>query len=508
MEKTLSNLKPLLKHEMTNHLYSLKFITMSLFAVVFAVLCVIVQIMDFQDRKTIYDEEVVKAENEIKSAKVYSQVRVPIVVEPNPLSIFIRGSESEIGNKIVISPIEVPEFENTSQTKNAFLDIFSSFDLITLVQIMFSVMTLFLVADTIAGEREDGTLKQVFSNRVLKSRYFLAKYIGGMTMLIIPLILIYLIASILIVLQPYISLSFKQWMTIGFTFLCCLAFISIYVLLGLIISSRCSSSSVAVLYGLICWIVLVFVYPNLTNYLISNVIKIPSSDVVEQQIENLHDEISQKTDAATDHLSDYGNYSWFSSGDYGIAELIGLTHKKTYGIHVEKVRLSMPIILEGHEDIMRQQDQFKQQFIRQRQIAGILVRFLPGHLLKESISKIVGTHYFERDIRLLSHAKRFRESLIQYIRSKNGFGLRFFTQMKEEDMRDDWDDYTEEIQTRASPNQYPPLDLSDMPTFRLVQRQLIPNESLIDLIWMFMMNLVLFIIGGLLFSRSEVRIMD
>jgi len=504
----MSSFKPLLKHEMTNHLYSLKFITMSLFAVIFAVLCVYVQIMDFHDRKIIYDEEVVKAENEMKSAKVYSQVRVPIVIEPNPMSIFIRGSESQIGNKIVISPIQVPEFENTSQTKNAFLDIFSSFDLITLVQIMFSVMTLFLVADTIAGEREEGTLKQIFSNRVLKSQYFMAKYIGCITMLIIPLILIYLIASILLILQPYISLSFEQWMTIGFTFLCCLAFISIYVLIGLIISSRCSSSSVAVLYGLILWIVLVFVYPNLTNYLITNVIRIPSSDVVEQQIENMHEEINQKTESATDHLEDSGSYSWYSSGDYGIAQLIGLTHKKTYGVHVEKVRLSMPIILEGHEDIMRQQDQFKQQFIRQRRIASIFIRLLPGHLLKESTSKIAGTHYLERDIRLLSHAKRFRESLIQYIRSKDGFGLRFFTQMKEEDMRDDWDDYTEEIETRSSPNQYPPLDLSDMPTFRPAQRQVIPNESLVDLMWMFLMNMVLFIIGGLLFSRSEVRIMD
>ena len=493
---------------MTNHLHSLKFITMSLFAVAFAVLCIYVQLMDFHDRKIIYDEEVVKAENALKSATVYSQVRVPIVIEPNPLSIFIRGSESQIGNKIMISPIEVPEFENTSQTKNAFLDIFSSFDLITLVQIMFSVMTLFLVADTIAGEREEGTLKQIFSNRVLKSQYFLAKYIGGIFMLIIPLILIYLIASILLILQPYISLSVEQWLMIGFTFLCCLAFISIYVLIGLIISSRCSSSSVAVLYGLILWIVLVFVYPNLTNYLITNIVKIPSSDVVEQQIENMHDEIGQQTDSATDHLNDSGSYSWFSSGDYGIAHIIGLTHKNMYGIHVEKIRLSIPIILEGHENIMRQQDQYKQQFIRQRRIAGIFIRFLPGHLLKESTSKIAGTHYLERDIRLLSHAKRFRESLIQYIRSKNGFGLKFFTQMKEEDMRDDWDDYTEEIETRSSPNNYSPLDLSDIPTFRLAQRQLVPNESLVDLIWMLIINIILFIIGGLLFSRSEVRIMD
>ena len=507
-ESKMTNFKPLLKHELLRHIYSLKFLTMCIFAVVVTVLCVYVQIMDFHDRKIIYDEENVKADNDIRSAKVYSQVRVPIIIEPNPLSIFIRGSESQIGNKIVISPIQIPEFENTSQTKNSLLNIFSSFDLITLVHIMFSVMTLFLVSDTIAGEREMGTLKQIFSNHVLKSQYFLAKYIGCITILIIPLILIYLIASILLVLQPYISLSFTQWISIGFTFLCCLAFISIYILIGLILSSRCFSSSVAVLYGLILWIVLVFIYPNLSNYLVDNSVEIPSSDMIEQQIENFHDEISQETKSATTHLQSGGSYNWYSTGQYGIAHVIGLTQKVNYENNEKKVRLSIPIILEGHETIMRQQDQFKQQFIRQRRIAGIFVRLLPGHLLKESASKIVGTHYLERDIRLMSHAKRFRESLIQYVRSKDGFGLKFFTQMQEEDMRDDWDDYSEEIESRASPNNYPPLDLSDMPTFRPAQRQLIPNESLVDLIWMCIMNIVLFVVGGLLFSRSEVRIKE
>ena len=70
------------------------------------------------------------------------------------------------------------------------------------------------------------------------------------------------------------------------------------------------------------------------------------------------------------------------------------------------------------------------------------------------------------------------------------------------------DDLHEEIRTKASPNQYPVLDLSDIPTFRLSRRQLIPNESLVDLLWMFMMNIILFLIGGFLFSRSDVRIGD
>lgn len=504
----MSNFRFLLIHEMRHHFNSLKFITMSVFAVLLAILTVYVQISDFEDRKTVYNEEVVKAENAVRSARVFSEVRVPVVIEPNPLSIFIRGSEYAIGNRIIVSPIDIPNFENTTQTKNAFLNIFNAFDLITLVQIIFSVMTLFLVADAIAGEREEGTLKLVFSNRVFKSQYFLAKFVGSFIILAIPLTLIFIIATIQIIMQPFITLTPIQWMTIVLLLFCCLGFVSVYILIGLLISSKSASASMAVLYGLIFWIGVVFVYPNLTSYLVHNIVKIPSSDLITQRIEQMREEITSRVEAATEQLEASGSYSWYSSGDYNLPMMIGLTQKRNFEIHDQRVRIIMPIVLEGIEDIIRTNQTFKDRFIRQRRIAGVSVRLLPGFLLRESASKIAGTHFLGREIRLLLHVNQYRSDLINYLRYRDAFSLKFFTQTQPEDMRDNWDEYTDEIENRCHPNNFEPLDLSDMPAFIVPEHQLIPRESLIDLLLLLSLNLIIFIIGGLVFSRSEIRMRD
>lgn len=507
-ENRMSNFKHLLIHEMRHHIHSMKFMTMSVFAVLLAVLCVTVQIADFQDRKSVYDEEAVKAENAVREAKVYSQVRVPVVVEPNPLSVFIRGAESEIGNKITVSPIDVPEFENTTQTKNAFLNIFQSFDLITLILTLFSVMTLFLVADTIAGEREEGTLRLIFSNSVFKSQYFLAKFLGSLIIIALPLILIFLIATIMIVMQPFMTLTLLHWGMIFLLLLCALAFVSVYIFIGLLISFKSASSSIAVLYGLILWIGIVFVYPNMTSYLVNSIVRIPSSDLIAQQINQMRQDISNRTEEATKHLEDRGSYNWYSGGEFGLPMIIGLTQKRYFDNHADRIRIMIPIVLNGIDGILRTEDAYKDQFIRQRRTAGILTRLLPGTLLRESTSKIAGTHYLSRDVQLLTQVKQYRADLIAYLRSKDAFGLKFFTKTQEEDMRDTWDEYTEELQTRCHPDNWKPLDLSDIPVFRLQRRPLIPPESLIDLILLVLLNAILFIIGGHVFSRSEIRKME
>jgi len=502
-----SQIKHLLKYELLQHVYSMKFITMSCFAIVFGILCVTIQLMDYKDRKTVYNEERLKAEQGISEATVYSQLAVPIIVKPNPLSIFVRGSDDKIGNKIVISVFQVPQFEASSQKKNPFMAIFTSFDLITLVIILFSIMALFLVADTIAGEREAGTLKQTFSNSLLKSKYFLAKYVSSLLIIAIPLTLLFLIAGLIIQILPFIALSGTEWLTVFMLYLCSLCFISIYILIGLFISARSSSASMATLMGLLIWIVLVFIYPNITRYFVHHAVRIPTMDVITGQIETMEDNLSERVRAAfPDRPPGSASYSWYSLGEYNLPSIIGITEKRHYGYHGACVKRGIPIIQEGQNEIYQTLWAFKQQFITQRTLTDRLNHILPGSFLLQSTSKIAGTHYQRRDLDILSHAKQYRDQFLDYVQSKQGFGLHFFTQMPEEEMRLNWDDYAEGIREKYSPDQYAPLNTDDMPVFRIPRKQFIPSESLIDLLFLILMNIILFIGGGLLFNHSEVRI--
>lgn len=505
----MSLFKHLLKNEFLQQVYSLKFLTMSVFAVLFGLLCVSIQIMDYQDRKTVYDEEILKAEEAIHSAKVYSQLQVPIVIEPNPLSIFAKGSDEKIGNRIVISVFQPLQFEDTSQKKNPFMAIFSSFDLVTLVQILFSIMALFLVSDSIAGEREAGTLKQTFSNSLLKSSYFLAKYLGGLFIVAMPLTFIFLLSVLLILWQPFITLSAAQWLTVFLIYLCCLFFVSTYVLIGLVISSRSSSSSLATLMGLLVWIGLVFVYPNCSRYIVSNTVPVPTADTVDQTILTMEEELEQRTsDSFPERHSGANWYNWYEYGKYGLPQFIGLTQKYNFDYNTRCVINGIPIILSGQEEIYQTKQNIKKQFINQRKTSALLNRLLPGHLLYQASTKIAGTHYRRRDLNLLDQAKIFREQFLDYIRSKNGFGLLFFTRMNPEEMKDNYEDYTEEIEEANLLTNHPPLEIDDMPVFRFPHYTVIPAESMIDLSLLLVINILLFIIGGFLFSRAEVRIRD
>ena len=498
----------LLRHELRQHVHSLKFLTLSAFAVVFGLLSIYVQVMDYSGRKAIYDEELIKARDIATSAGVYSQLTVPILVPPSPLSIFAKGADDKMGGQIDIAMLTVPQFENTAQKKNPFLDIFDSFDLVTLVHVLFSVMTLFLVADTIAGEREEGTLKQVFSNSLPKSQYFLTKYLGSLGIMAIPLTLIFLLAALVILLHPMIALTAAQWLSVGFIYLTCLAFVSVYVLIALALSARMQNASMASLAGLLIWILLVFVYPNGARYAVKSWIKIPSSDELDRQVEGLEQQIGQRVKAAFPPDDGNSSYTWASSGKYDIPTVIGVTTKSRFEHDLECVKRGLPIAVEGVDEISAALEAAKNRQMRQERIASIFTRLLPGHLLTEVTGKIAGTHFQMRDLGVMDQARQYRTQFLDYVRSKGAIGYPFFTQMYESAMSDNWDDYTDELCEKYSPAHYTKLNLDDIPVFRLRTSGALPQATLVDLMLLITLSLILFVAGGLLFSRSDVRVRD
>lgn len=479
---------------------------MGAFAVVFGLLSIYVQIMDYTSRKKIYDEEVIKEHEVTASARVYSELKNPILIPPNPLSIFAKGVDATAGGKIEIALLKVPGFENTAQKKNPFLDIFDTFDVTVIVHLLFSVMTLFLVADSIAGEREEGTLKQTFANSVMRSRYFLSKYLGSLIILVIPLTILFLLAGLIIRIHPLITMTGTQWLAVFMIYLCSAAFISIYVLIGLCISAKVHTASLSSLVGLLVWIVLVFIYPNATRYAVNSFVPVASQDVVEEKNAEITTEtIAEMEEAYPEQPEGGRSYSWASTGEYSLMVLIGVTQKKWFEYHLACNQAGIPIMLAGQERIYQAAQQFKRQDIRQQKIAAQFVRFLPGNLLSEASSKVAGTHYTLRDVEILDNAKQYRSIFLDYIRSKGGFGYAFFTQMPPDAMRETYAEYTDEIVEQYSPNNYEPLNLDDMPVYQLKTASVIPQSSLIDLISLILINAVLFITGGLLFSRSDLR---
>ncbi len=298
----MKNFKTLLIQEFLNQVKSFKFLLMVLLTLIVTVFTAYVQIIDFKERYQNYQAEALKASQETKEACTFAELHVPVITPPNPLSVFSKGFDEKAGNRIVISVEDLPELETVSQKKNPFMAIFMNFDIISIVKIILSLMAIYLIADTISGEREEETLKMVFMNSVTRLEFFLAKYVAVLVVLTIPLLGIFLFSSFFISLQPLIHLTAIQWLRILLIFLSSLGFLSVFILIGLWISVKSYSSSQAMILGLLVWVITVFIYPTLVNYVTGEIVAVPSSDEINNQINTMKQEFGKEL------IDDYKEY--------------------------------------------------------------------------------------------------------------------------------------------------------------------------------------------------------
>jgi len=312
----------------------------------------------------------------------------------------------------------------------------------------------------------------------------------------------------MLLLQPYISLNTSHWMGIFIIFLLCVGFISIYILIGLLVSSLSPSASQSVLFVLLIWIVLVFLYPNTVNYIVNSTVAVPSSDSMNKQVAHMREEISKEVSDKCSDLKQpdtmWGSY--WSINSFGLTDRLVLSGKSGFEYYEKKVRRGIPIILDGFEHIYRVKQDYKRQLMQQKKTAGTFMSIMPGYLVEQSSTKIAGTHYSFCYTKFISHSKVLWNGIIDYVKSKDGFGLKYFSQIDRKDMREHYKDYTKEFLSKARWDKYPALEMPDIPVFAPPKRYIIPVESIKDLILLLMMNVVLFITGVYLFSRADIRL--
>ena len=496
----MKNLKILLAHEFLQQVKSFKFILMVTLSLIVTLFTVYVQVTDFKERFQNYEAEKLKATEEAGKAGTFAELNVPVIIPPNPLSIFSKGFDEKAGNKIKISVEDLPELETIAQKKNPFMAVFINFDIVSIVKIILSLMAIFLIADSIAGEREEQTLKMIFINRVNRLEFFIAKYIAALTAISIPLFAIFLFSSFYISIQPSIQLSINFWLMLLLIFLSSLGFLSVFVFLGLWISIKASSSAQVMIYGLLVWMLVVFIYPDLANYTVSKVIDVPSSEELKADIDRIYNEYGVKL--IEDHEKNYpkgryyfsymfqGSKIMFINKDNWVISLPskqGITSKFKLEFDAGQVKRMIPVLLEYQDKMMDTYYDYRNNQLKQKRTASWLQVLMPGYLLDETARSLAGTSYDIRVLSLLKKTRQYRSIYINYINSKNGFGPKYFTQIPQEIWSDDRNDYNPVIDLYNSRDNYPLLNLTDIPEFPTIEKFKVPLE----LFFLLLINLAL-----------------
>jgi len=161
--------------------------------------------------------------------------------------------------------------------------LFPPFDFLFIVTIIMSLLAILFSYDTIAGERQSGTLRLVIANSISRTTILFGKFIGGAASLLIPFILSLLVGGLYISINPSIQWDGSAWAEFGLLTAASVAFITLFYLLGLMISTFSRYPATSILNCLFLWVLLILVIPNLCPHISAQLCRIPSIKEIERK---------------------------------------------------------------------------------------------------------------------------------------------------------------------------------------------------------------------------------
>jgi len=248
------------------------------------VLSLFLGIQDYRAAMNAYQAGNQLVDQEMQEKTSWMSLSTRIYREPNPMQIFIAGVSHDIGRYSGIHAAEPIKLTNSVYSDDPIYAVFRFLDFSVIVQIVLSLFAILFTYDAIAGEREDGTLRLVFSNAVPRLKYILAKFIGAWLGLVVPLLLPILFGLLMIVLYR-IPLAQQHWLQVSALLGTSLLYFTFFIALGIFISSLTRRASVSFLILLVVWVSYVFILPRIGVMMAGNFYPTPSAAEIDGQIE-------------------------------------------------------------------------------------------------------------------------------------------------------------------------------------------------------------------------------
>ena len=145
-----------------------------------------------------------------------------------------------------------------------------------IIKTIFSLYVVLLGYAAVSGEREDGTLRLVFSNSIGRTGFLMGKYFAILSATLVPLAVgCILSTALLAILLPQV-LTFDTVAQILFLLLLSIVYLSLFAFLSLLVSSLIRRSSLALLVLLAMWVLFAVLIPDTSGVLAQRLAKVPS----------------------------------------------------------------------------------------------------------------------------------------------------------------------------------------------------------------------------------------
>jgi len=407
--------------------------------------------------------------------EVYSY-KQSVWTKPKPLSFCAEGFEKYFPNhfKFNVFEMDYPEVKNRT---NLMLSHFCDLDWSFIISLFLSFAALVFTYDSICGEKQAGTLRLMLAGSTSRHRILLGKYFGAMFTLGIPLLIGLLLHLVILISSNIVVIGLSEWMRIIAIVLLSFLYLSIFVLLGLFVSSRTSRTANCMVILLFVWVGLVILMPGFGR-IFSNTFQKVSTKAERERTKS--EALKQIWDNA--YAEKYGKNAINRNRDRNSPENNPPARARFANAGWEAEEQ----ILEEHLN----------QIMAQAIIGRRLTRFLPTTIYQNASEAVTGTG-LNRFIELYQQIKRYRQDLKEFVRSKDS-----------EDP-DSLHLLTSEIQTVQNWRMisHNPVDFDGVPKFQ--ERDLGLGESLQLAIWdiglLVLFNLLFFVAAFVSFLRYDVR---
>ena len=270
-------LKNIIQKEILNNIFSSRFLVTFLLLVIIVFATSVILTNDYVRKQDEFSRRQTELDNYLRDYAHFNRIGGVIESAQPPLAFYslIRGISLEVN---------IEEFDN-----DPLPVMFPLIDLTFIVTILLSLIALLFSYDAICGEKEEGTLKLMLSNRVSRAKVLLGKIIGGTLTLLIPFVFSLGLSLIVILINPRISWKGSDWGALGLIFFAAALYVTLFYCLGILISSRHKTGSSSIMTSLFVWVLFILVIPSLTPYVASFFAKTPSKITIDREVSRIYD---------------------------------------------------------------------------------------------------------------------------------------------------------------------------------------------------------------------------
>ncbi len=271
--------RTLLEKEINEIIRTKKFLISFVFYSILILLTFYVGANSYLVSKYQYDAAVDENIRSMEGIVDWRMIEHTIFLPPQPLAYLVSGISNDIGRNISIKgrgeiiPVDSKYNEDPIYAAFRFLD------LNFLFQVILSLFAILLTYNAVNGEKELGTLRLIFSNSVPRDKYILAKISGAFIAITIPLLIPFLLGSLVLVITG-VPMESNDWLKLGLIIFTGFIFYAAFLTLSVFVSTITTKSSNSFLFLLVTWVVVILVIPRASVLIAGNSVDVPSVDEI------------------------------------------------------------------------------------------------------------------------------------------------------------------------------------------------------------------------------------